>query len=201
MKDSFVFYRSFYEAIKDLTIEEQSILFNAICELALNETDTELTGIPNTLFKLIKPQIEANNERYNNGKKGGRPSKKTIGSKKEKTIGFENKKPNVNVNENVNVNVNNKKENIKRKYFEDKELNDLFLEYLEMRKKLKAVNSDRAINLLINKLNQFDDVIKKQMINNSIENSWKSIYPLKETKSKMTIDEMKAQIDWGSIDD
>lgn len=80
---------------------------------------------------------------------------------------------------------NNKKEIIKEKrYFEDDNLNDLFKDFLSMRKKIKAVNSDRAITLLINKLSKYDDKTKIKMIENSIENSWKGIYELKEEKKK-----------------
>lgn len=73
----------------------------------------------------------------------------------------------------------NKKENIKEKYFDDNELNDLFLDFLDLRKKIKAVNSERAISNLINKLKKFDDDTKKQMLNNSITNSWKDVYEIK----------------------
>lgn len=93
-----------------------------------------------------------------------------------------------------NKNNNNKKENIKRKkeYFEDEELNNLFIEFLNQRKKLKAVNSDRAIQMLINKLNDYDDDIKKQMIENSIVNSWKGLFELKNNSksSKETTEDM-----------
>lgn len=75
MKDSFVFYRSFYEAIEDLSDKEQLKVYKAISKLALNDEETELSGIANTIFKLIKPQLKANNDRYENGKKGGRPKK------------------------------------------------------------------------------------------------------------------------------
>ena len=85
----------------------------------------------------------------------------------------------------INTNINNKKEIIKEKrYFEDDNLNALFKDFLSMRKKLKAVNSDRAITLLINKLSKYDDKTKIKMIENSIENSWKGIYELKEEKKK-----------------
>ena len=118
MKDSFVFYRSFYNAIKKVEDKNlKSDIFDAICELALNENEVNIeNNIGCIIMDLIKPQIIANNERYTNGKKGGRP-KKTIGYEEKnhrlsntKTIGYENKKPNVNenvnVNENENVNVN-----------------------------------------------------------------------------------------------
>lgn len=70
MKDSFVFYRSFYDAIDDLADEEQLKLYKAIFKLALDDEEIELTGISKTVFKLIKPQVKANNDRYENGKKG-----------------------------------------------------------------------------------------------------------------------------------
>lgn len=105
-RDSFIFYKSFYEAIKETDKETQNQLFNAICQKALYEKDIELTGTAKILYVLIKPQLEANSKRYADGKKGGRPKKETTGYKKEKTTGFENKKPNKNNNENVNVNVN-----------------------------------------------------------------------------------------------
>ena len=116
-RDSFIFYRSYYEAMSGLKDRDKLQLFNAISELSLNENELKLTGICKNIFTVIKPQIVANSERYENGKKGGRPKKETTGFEKEKTIGFENEKPNNNVNENVN---DNKKENIKEKASEDK---------------------------------------------------------------------------------
>jgi hypothetical protein len=96
------------------------------------------------------------------------------------------KENNININ---NTSINNIKENIKRKYFEDEELNDLFNEFLELRKKLKCKNTDRAITLLLNELNKYPNDIKKEMINNSIMGSWKSVYPLKKTKRTEPIPE------------
>lgn len=101
-RDSFVFYRSFYEAIKDLDKKEQSNLLCAICELALNGNEIELNGISSTIFKLIKPQINANLKRYKNGSKGGRP--KTENKPKENQSKTKHK-PNVNDNVNVNENI------------------------------------------------------------------------------------------------
>lgn len=113
-KDSFVFYRSFYEALQDLNDKDRLKLYDATCNLALNGEDTNLKGIAGTVFKLIKPQVMANTKRYVDGKKGGRPKKETTGYKNKKTTGFEteettgydSKKPNVNENVNENVNVN-----------------------------------------------------------------------------------------------
>lgn len=81
------------------------------------------------------------------------------------------------------INTNNNK-NTKKDFFDKEELNDLFNEFLDFRKKLKAVNNDKAITLLINKLNEYDDETKMKMINQSIENSWKSVFPLKKEYKK-----------------
>ena len=70
-----------------------------------------------------------------------------------------------------------------KEYFPDKELNDLFLDFLKLRKELKARNTDRAINSLLNTLSEYDDATKYKMIDKSIRNSWKDVFPLKENKS------------------
>lgn len=108
MKDSFVFYRSFYEAINDLPDKEQIKVYKAICELSLNFKEVELKGLGSTIFKLIKPQIEANNKRYENGKKGGAPknNQNALKNQPKNNLDSTKKQPNENVNENENVNDN-----------------------------------------------------------------------------------------------
>lgn len=106
-RDSFIFYRSFYEAIKEVDTETQVALYDAICKKALYDEETTLEGTAKILYTLIKPQLDANNKRYSDGQKGGRPKKETTGFREEKTTGYKNKKPNnnENVNENENENV------------------------------------------------------------------------------------------------
>lgn len=102
MRDSFIFYRSFFESFDGLSKKDKLILFDAICNYALNDVEPELTGVPLSMFKLLKPQLDANIRRYENGCKGGRP-KKTEAKPKENQ---EETKPKRNDNVNVNVNVN-----------------------------------------------------------------------------------------------
>ena len=68
MRDSFIFYRSFYEAINELPRENQVDAYNAIMQYALNQKEIELTGIPKAIFSLVKPQLQANYKNYENGK-------------------------------------------------------------------------------------------------------------------------------------
>lgn len=105
MKDSFVFYRSFYKAIHKIKDKNlKSDIYEAICELALNNKKVEIEeDIGSIIMDLIIPQIEANNERYINGCKGGAPKGNQNAKKKKTTNGCFEKQPNVNDNENDNV--------------------------------------------------------------------------------------------------
>lgn len=133
MTDSFIFYASFAEAAGELDNEQYGALMRAINEYALFDKAPELTGVPKMLFTLIRPQLDANKKRRENGKYGslgGRPQKEPSGKQEENNIiteekpnglldgvqnenpmGFKNddlglSKNNPNVNDNVNVNVN-----------------------------------------------------------------------------------------------
>jgi hypothetical protein len=69
MRDTMIIYRSFYEAIKELPKENQADIWSAVYELGLNGQEIDLQGISKTIFTLIKPQIDANLKRFENGKK------------------------------------------------------------------------------------------------------------------------------------
>lgn len=118
-RESFVFYRSFYEAIDTQPKNVQLAAYRALFKYALYGETSDLKGIVRSLFLLMKPQVDANNKRFETGKLGGRPKKnKTDGFENDnenKTDGFEESnrgsadgKPNENVNDNENVNVNGK---------------------------------------------------------------------------------------------
>ena len=73
MRESFVFYKSFFESIKELDPKDQVQIYNAIFEYEFYKNEPELSGVCKSIFTLILPQLEANNKKYENGKKGGRP--------------------------------------------------------------------------------------------------------------------------------
>ena len=117
-KDSFVFYKSFYESIKLLPKKTQLDIYIAICEFSLYGNLVELPPKTMAYLTLIIPQIEANFRRREvgtaNGFKGGRPRKnKPMGFEEknqwvsnEETNGLQTKNPNANANANANANVN-----------------------------------------------------------------------------------------------
>lgn len=124
MRDSFVFYRSFYDAIKDLPRDVQGEIYTAIMEYSLYGKETEnLKPIARSVFTLMKPQIDVNNKRFENGKKGGRPKSgnEPDGNQeetKEKPSNNQRKtksKPNVNDNVNANENKDNTPNGVSKK--------------------------------------------------------------------------------------
>lgn len=83
-RDSILFYRSFYEAIKGLPKDIQVEIYSAVMEYGLNGNLPEnLKPVAKGMFALMKPVIDNNNVRLENGKKGaefgkrgGRPPKR-----------------------------------------------------------------------------------------------------------------------------
>ena len=69
MRDGIVFYRSFFEAVKDLPPEDFKNAVMAILEYGINGNEIESSGIAKTVFILTKPQIDANIRRQQNGSK------------------------------------------------------------------------------------------------------------------------------------
>lgn len=112
-KESFVFYRSFADSINYLPANLQLPLYKAITAYAL---DLEVPDFGNyedkfvleALWAGIKPQLDANYQRYLNGCKGGAPkgSRNNPNGRRGKGTNQEltENKPNDNVNVNDNVN-------------------------------------------------------------------------------------------------
>lgn len=111
-----------------------------------------------------------------------------------------NSKANVNpLEEDKNKNKKEKeiREEKEKVYFpHDEKLNQTFLDFMEMRKSIKAKMTQQAITLMVNKINKLDNDTAIAMLEQSIENSWKGIFPLKENKKPK--DYKKVLEDWGN---
>ena len=102
----------------------------------------------------------------------------------------------------IDIEIDKDKEK-KNLYFDNDNLEAIFKEFLDLRKQLKAKNTDRAIKTLLNKLNKYNDDIKYQMIENSIVNSWKDVYELKQQNNnyrKQTYTREEIVPDWFNKD-
>ena len=74
MRESMVFYKSFLASIRLLPKKYQLQFYNALFDYGFDGVVPEnLPGGAAALFNALKPQIDANNRKFENGKKGGRP--------------------------------------------------------------------------------------------------------------------------------
>ena len=76
-REGFVFYRSFYDALKGMEAEMCKACFVALCEYGLNGNDNTDDPVAAAILAMARPTIEKNNQMYENGKKGGRPKNQT----------------------------------------------------------------------------------------------------------------------------
>lgn len=125
-RDSFVFYRSWYESAKLFENNlDKSKYIEAIIEYALDQVEPKFNDIVSTqIWTLTKPNLDANIKKYKDGcvgaphgKKGGRPKKKEPHNNPTKTPNV-----NVNVNEPVKEKVNKKDNDIDKRKAEFKKL-------------------------------------------------------------------------------
>ena len=194
---SFTIYEEYYDLITLLSEKDQKELWTSIIKYMFEDVEPKLNERQMKIFINLKRPLDISKRNSLRSKGIGAPKGNQNASKKQtknkpKTNQTYFKKTNtsndvnvsnydnnyvVNVNGNVDVNVENK-------YFESIKVNSIFNEFLELRKKIKAVNSERAIKTLVNKLNNYDEDTQYKMIENSIVNSWKDVYELKEQKNK-----------------
>ncbi|ADV42333.1 DUF6291 domain-containing protein [Bacteroides helcogenes] len=86
--------------MSELSDADKLIMYEAISDYSLDMVEPNLTGFPKALFSIIRPIIDANWRRYNNGCKGGAPTGNSNNSsgRKGKRTNQEptEKQPNVN---------------------------------------------------------------------------------------------------------
>ena len=195
-RDSFIFYRSFFMATKCLKNEEKAQLFDAICSYALDGEINDLDGTAFGMFQLIKPQLDANRKRFENGCVKKQKISKTEAKPKQK-ISKTEANVNVNVNDNVNDNVtdnvteNNNLNNKPNKIVTvEKSDLDIFCEDVvngfqsiledKMQRKITTNNWQKDIKLLISKDLQprGEEQAKQDVIKciQAIADNWKSDY-------------------------
>ena len=90
-------------------------------------------------------------------------------------------------------------------YTENGLLSDAIKDFISMRKQIKAPMTDRAVKLMLQKLDTLasDDETKIAILNQSILNSWKGIFPIKEEKRHDRVsarDDGEESIDWSAFD-
>lgn len=84
---------------------------------------------------------------------------------------------------------------------EDTSLRDLYLEYIKMRKFIKSPMTDRALEMLIHKVESLETDVERQkkLLEVAIINNWKSVYPLKEGDTSGKSESNSGEVQWGIV--
>jgi len=83
-------------------------------------------------------------------------------------------------------------------YTDNPDLQDAIRDFIKMRKTMKKPMTDRAIGLMLNKLQNLSDSEDGQIeiLNQSIEHNWQSVYPLDEKKPQTSEAPVQAHPEW-----
>ena len=65
-RKQFTWYRSYYDALKELPAEEFRDIVLAVCAYALDGEEPELSGVARTIFTLIRPTLEVGRSKAEN---------------------------------------------------------------------------------------------------------------------------------------
>ena len=65
-RKQFTWYRSYYDALKELPAEEFRAIVLAVCAYALDGEEPELSGVARAIFTLIRPTLEVGRSRAEN---------------------------------------------------------------------------------------------------------------------------------------
>lgn len=119
------------------------------------------------------------------------------------------------INTKENNNENNKVLNNKRKkerkeesyediidnHFQNEEVKDMLREFIKMRKLIKSPLTNLALSRICNKLKNLSENSNEQIniLEQSIINNWKDIYPLKDNKQENKQENKKEEISYSAI--
>ena len=65
-RKQFTWYRSYYDALKEIPAEEFRAIVLAVCAYALDGEESELSGVARAIFTLIRPTLEVGRSKAEN---------------------------------------------------------------------------------------------------------------------------------------
>lgn len=193
-RDSFVFRRNYFEAISALKNKEKLELYDAICSYVFEENEPVFNSKKTeSCFILIKFLLDKEQERSDIASKGWSTRKsayphiinemKASSSMNSKS---DDNEPIVSIDSQMNVktlpkSAVKKKPDIFSDFAHgDKALLESLREFAQMRTRIKKPMTDRAKQMLCNKLEKFDRHDWKAILDQSIYAGWQDIYALKQ---------------------
>lgn len=178
IRDSFCFYRSFYDAIKALPKKYQAQAIDAVLAYGLDGIEpTDADGVIQAIFALIRPQIDANNKRYTNGRKGAEHGSKGGRPKQEQQ---QTPKPKPQPKQ--------KPDAISKVLDEipDSKARDVVARWLDYKRSIgNTYRTSQGVRAMIKQLNDLsggDVEVARAIVEQSIANNWKGLFELKQQK-------------------
>ena len=193
-RDSFVFRRNYFEAISALKNKEKLELYDAICSYVFEENEPVFNSKKSeSCFILIKFLLDREQERSDIASKGWSTRKSShphvinemkvsssMSSKSdddERMVSADNQ---MNVKALPESAVKKKPDIFSDFAHGDKALLETLREFAQMRTRIKKPMTDRAKQMLCNKLEKFDRHDWKAILDQSIYAGWQDIYALKQ---------------------
>lgn len=84
-RDQFTWYRSYYEALRTLPAKDFKVAVLAICAYALDEEVPSLSGVPNSVFTLIRPTLDSGRNKAANRLNKRKTNQEQTDNKPEQT--------------------------------------------------------------------------------------------------------------------
>ena len=82
-RNQFTFYRSYYEALKHLPKRDRADVLMAVIAYALDETEPALSGVPLSVFTLIRPTLDTGRNKAKNRQNKTRTKQEQNSKEKE----------------------------------------------------------------------------------------------------------------------
>lgn len=193
-RDSFVFRRNYFEAISVLKNKERLELYDAICSYVFEENEPVFNSKKaESCFILIKFLLDREQERSDIASKGWSTRKSahprvindmkvssSMGSKSDDNEPIISTDSQANVKTLPESAVKKKPDIFSDFAHGDKALLESLREFSQMRTRIKKPMTDRAKQMLCNKLEKFDRHDWKAILDQSIYAGWQDIYALKQ---------------------
>ena len=196
---AFSFYRSYYEALKEVPEKDKKDVIFAMINYVFEDKKPKLKGINKIIWALIEPNLDKSKNKSNGNSGapiGNQNASKTLENKGNSDTIKKQSKNNQNsiknqsvphdisysysyINNSLSYIIINNKNNTNNIY-------NLFKEYIKLREDNKYNISETIINRLVKKLNEYGktDEDKIEIISQAINGKWKDFYNLSNEKEK-----------------
>ena len=196
---AFSFYRSYYEALKEVPEKDKKDIIFAIINYVFEDKKPKFKGTNKIIWTLIEPNLNTSKNKSNSNSGapiGNQNASKTLENKgnndtiKKQSKNNQNSIKNQSVPHDISYSYSyinnllsyiiiNNQNNTNNIY-------NLFKEYIKLREDNKYNISETIINRLVKKLNEYGktDEDKIEIISQAINGKWKDFYNLSNEKEK-----------------